>query len=517
MGLLYISMKKSLLISLLSIFSFSFLISQTGDEKRDHVWLFGYTDVIPPAPLFGNITLNFNESPFKITEVGVYINFSETNSSICDKDGNLLAYTNGISIGNRAGEVMANGSGLSPGGLTTIWQEWGMIMPEGALILPMPESDNLYIVLHGLFDWIDGIGYCCTKWFYSMVDMEQQNGQGMVVEKNVEILSDTLAVGNLAATRHGNGRDWWLLIPEYNTNVYYNFLLTPEGLIDKGPQAVGMPVGEGVGQALFSPDGTKYARNEMIDIGQDDIVSLYDFDRCTGLLSSPSHLPYGDGAYAGGLAFSPNSKFLYIPHSTKILQLDMEEPDILSALDTVAVWDTFFSPSPPFATLFNLASLAPDGKIYINSPNSTDRLHVIHEPDKKGIACNVDQNAIELPVYNSFSLPTYPNFRLGKWEDSPCDTIEAVGTTAAFPFSKIYVYPNPASEYVIYDNSHSQEKITRVLFYNNMGEIISEKKWDSYLSEYEMDVSGLVAGIYFYSVFGEENILKSGKIIVQRE
>ena len=49
------------------------------------------------------------------------------------------------------------------------------------------------------------------------------------------------------------------------------------------------------------------------------------------------------------------------------------------------------------------------------------------------------------------------------------------------------------------------------------GKIVFEKKWGYNLSEYKMDVSELAVGIYFYTVFAEDNILKSGKIIVQHD
>ncbi|HFA50872.1 MAG TPA: T9SS type A sorting domain-containing protein [Bacteroidetes bacterium] len=505
---------KKILFNILLLFSL-LANAQNGDEKRDHIWLLGYTDELPVPPQYGNINFDFNQSPVEITETGGYMDFSETNSSICDRDGNLLFYTNGIYIGRGTGQAMANGNGLSPGLWTDEWKDWGMIMPGGALILPVPESENLYIVLHGLLNVLDNVGPCITNWYYSIVDMSKQNGQGAVVEKNIEFIADTLAVGNLAATRHGNGRDWWLLIPKFNSNIYYRILLTPGGLQTPETQAIGEAVEEGVGQAVFSPDGSKYARNEMIGgAGIADIISLYDFDRCSGLLSNDVHIAYADSAYTGGAAFSPNSRFLYIPHYNNLYQFDTDAPDLLASMDTVAVRD---AENSPYGTHFYLASLAPDNKIYINSLSGTQYLHIIHKPDLKGDSCEVEMHGLPLPVWNSSSLPKYPNYRLGALEGSPCDTIETVGTTGAYSFSKIFVYPNPAGEVVFFDNSRAGEIPSRVLFYNNMGEVVFEKKWARNMSEYKMDVSGLAAGIYFYTVYGEERVLKSGKIIVQRE
>jgi hypothetical protein len=51
--------------------------------------------------------------------------------------------------------------------------------------------------------------------YYSIIDMEMDGGNGAVLSSN-NILSD----GHLepfTAVRHGNGRDWWLVFPEYGT------------------------------------------------------------------------------------------------------------------------------------------------------------------------------------------------------------------------------------------------------------------------------------------------------------
>jgi PKD repeat protein len=67
--------------------------------------------------------------------------------------------------------------------------------------------------------------------------------------------------------------------------------------------------------------------------------------------------------------------------------------------------------------------LAPDGKIYINSNNRCSYLHVINEPDSLGLACEVCQHCVDLPSVNAFSMPNFPNYRLGHLEGSPCDTL----------------------------------------------------------------------------------------------
>ncbi len=490
-----------------------------NDQFRDYLWLFGY-DSNPTDLNFGGTNIDFSTSPPDIYYEFRPMDFGQTNASICDKGGNLLFYTNGIYVASKNGQQMENGDDLSPGGFNDAWNDVGLNMAQGALILPMPGNDSLYVLIHATYDifGVPATGGGITTLYYSMIDIFKNNGEGAVVEKNKTILQDSLIYGEITAARHGNGRDWWLLMSEYDTNNFYKWLLTLEGIKDQGQQSIGNIVNSGLGQAVYSPDGFKYVTMNLIGIiptSSGNQLTVYDFDRCTGLLSDPVQLFYPDSnVISGGVAISPNSRFLYISQHHTVFQFDLTASDLAASRIPVAIYDGTQS---PFPTTFYLAQLAPDGKIYINSPNGVDKLHVIHNPDLKGDSCNFEQNGIDLPTFNAFTMPNFPNFRLGKWEGSPCDTIQAVGTTGAFSFSKIFVYPNPASEYVVFDNSHTTEKITRVLFYNNMGEIVFGEKWDGNLREYKMDVSGLAAGIYFYTIFGKERILKSGKIIIQHD
>ncbi|MEL7222917.1 MAG: PKD domain-containing protein, partial [Bacteroidota bacterium] len=101
---------------------------------------------------------------------------------------------------------------------------------------------------------------------------------------------------------------------------------------------------------------------------------------------------------------------------------DLWADDIEASRITVAEWDGF-ADEGIFSNTFYLAQLAPNGKIYINSNNGTKHLHVINQPDSLGLACEVCQHCVELPSWNSFSMPNFPNYRLGHEEGSPCDTL----------------------------------------------------------------------------------------------
>lgn len=502
----------------ITIISFLVLLAAAataqGDGMRDNLWLFGY-DTNPTDTNYGGSNIDFSVSPPDAYYVPRNMDIQETNASICDGEGHLLFYTNGIYIANRNNQQMFNGGGLSPAGLNSEWNDVGLLVPQGALALPVPDSDSLYILIHCAYDIVNfpNTEVVVIALYYSLIDMAKNNGLGAVVEKNVIISQDTFGLGRITATRHGNGRDWWILVNEKNSNRYHRWLLAPEGLVDEGVQATGEPVMNGLGQAVFSPDGTRYASINLVDILSGNMIDLYDFDRCTGLLSNQVQVFSPDTAYSGGIAFSPNSRFLYASMYLNVYQFDLDAPDLAASRDTVATYDGF---GDPIYTTFYLAQLAPDGKIYINSPNGTKWLHVIHNPDLKGDSCNFEQHGLGLPTYNSFSLPNFPNFRLGKWEGSICDTIVASGTGEMHLFAAVSVYPNPASDRIGMSSGfpHSGLALHFELF-DVTGKPVNEKSVPAG-TDMDLDVSGMPPGMYFYTVMAQGKLVRTGKLVIAR-
>lgn len=399
----------SILISIVNLFY---------GQKHDYVWLFGY-DSNPDTTFFGGTKIDFNGGQPNIFYENREMHFDITDASICDTAGNLLFYTNGIYIANAEDEVMENGNGLNPDIFTSSWVDVGYPLYQGVLILPSPhpDSSHLYYLIHEEFTGADFEGHLVftPHVLYSKVDMTLDNGLGAVTHKNQVILTDTLDYGKVTSTKHANGIDWWILIPEFESNAYYRLLLTSEGIEVVGKQFDGTTVLSGLGQACFSPDGTKYARINTISADEGASLDIYDFDRCTGLLSNHTHIFYPQVFSAAGVAISPNSRFVYAARNIDLVQYDLWASDIEASADTVAIYDGYQS---PLSTRFFLGQLAPDGKIYFNSNTTVNTLHVINQPDSLGIACEVIQHGVQLPTLNKFSMPNFPNYRLDALDGS---------------------------------------------------------------------------------------------------
>ena len=69
-------------------------------------------------------------------------------------------------------------------------------------------------------------------------------------------------------------------------------------------------------------------------------------------------------------------------------QFDTESNDIPSTQTLVAEWDGY---QDFVRTFFSRLQLTPDCRIFISLPGSHRFWHIIHNPNEKGVACNVEQ------------------------------------------------------------------------------------------------------------------------------
>lgn len=380
---------RLIIVFLLLAFELSFGQQYPYDKKRDFVWMFGY-DHSPPY--FGGSCLNFNQFPVSSSYVTQEINMDGANACVCDTSGNLLFYTNSMYVANANHQIMPNGDSLNPGAVFNWYEDYGYRLPQGVIILPLPGSSHIYYIIHQKLEFSDEYFMIARSLYYTIVDMDLDSGLGEVISKNNLFIDDTLDMGCLTATRHANGRDWWLLVPKFKHNEYYRILFSPSGLLAGSSQTIGTASNENeLGQACFSHDGSKYVRYAGIHLGSPYRLEVFDFDRCSGTLSNYRNLWYTDTAWALGVAISPNSQFMYVSADKRIDQYDLSTTNISASRQVVATYDGFTDPLFPAQTRFFLAQLAPDNKIYICTPGGTRYLHVIDQPNNEGISCNVLQ------------------------------------------------------------------------------------------------------------------------------
>jgi hypothetical protein len=380
----------------------------------DNTWVLGYAGGYEEQDSFGLTVLDFTGNQLTIgPEQEDMAILQINNSSISNEGGVLQLYTNGLAIYNSSHEIIENGDNMYFGEF-----DRGYDYPQSSLILPYPGNADQFIIISTFASWTTTV--IGDQLLYSVVDLSANDGTGSVVIKNELLLDDDFGTGKLAATRHANGRDWWMIYSIRNSNRFVRFLISPEGVNQLEDQEVGVAHVSGFGQAQFSPDGSRFVHYNAINNDIGTFAYIYDFDRCSGLLDYQSTIPISLNGASGGAAISKNSKYLYINTTNVIYQYDLLTDDIAASEDTVAIYDGFLDFLP---TNFFMGSLARDGKIYVSSPNGVLSLTVIEYPNREGDACSVNQHAIKLPVYNGFGIPNHPNFRLGPIDGSACDTL----------------------------------------------------------------------------------------------
>ncbi len=390
-------------------------------QKHDYRMTLGYGST-PGIEIVGGTDIDFNSWTPATSYVFRPMDFTYNAATICDEQGNLLFYTNGCSINGADHQQILNGDELNPGIIHDAFCHNGYRAEQGSTFVPHPGNPNLYYLFHLGVNFYDSIGGVGDKFYYTLIDKTLDNGHGAVIEKNQILLEDTLAFGLITLTRHANGRDWWIIVPEMSTPKHYVFRLTSHGIFGPTEQVIGNVHfdDDGVGNAVFSPDGTKYARFDWYNQ-----LDLFDFDRCAGIFSNPRHYsilePTDTLPGVGGVAFSPNSRFLYLTTHTKIFQYDTQTANPETSRILIDTFDGGQVANQP--ALFFLPQLGPDGRIYICSGSAIPVMHLIEWPDRAGAAAKVVQRGFPLPTYNAWAMCFFPNFRLGSVDGSSCDTV----------------------------------------------------------------------------------------------
>jgi gliding motility-associated-like protein len=356
-------------------------------QNQANIWYFGQ-----------NAGLDFNNgSPIALTNG--QLNTLEGCATIADTSGQLLFYTDGITIWDKNHAIMPNGTGLNGHPSST----------HAATIVPLPGSANLFYVFT-LDAFVGANGFC-----YSIVDMSLNGGNGAVTTKNVTIY--TPSNEKLAIVKHANEVDYWVVTHEWSNNNFVAHLLTATGLssipvISSVGAVITGSTDRVLGQMKISPDGSKLAiANNIIN------AELFDFDNTTGIVSNSQIIYNQDFCY--GVEFSSDSKKLYVANNSTsvenfyIFQFDLNAVNIASSIFTI---DSGYSiNNKPWGM-----QLGPDSKIYVTRSNMSS-LSVINAPNELGTACDFQSNAVNLagricklglpPFVSSFLVPQAIQFQ----------------------------------------------------------------------------------------------------------
>jgi hypothetical protein len=451
-----------------------------------------------------------------------------SNSTLCRSDGSLLFYENNIhpypdsSMDHHIGifdaqdQVVKKTSG-NPNSYFFIASVYG------THFLPFRGTNKIAYV------YVDIDNGSCIN--FMMLSDSLRNGMGGAIDSAVRVLSrDSIAPGGggagLACVRHANGRDWWVVGHEFLSDTFVTALFTPDTAFIVHKQQIGAFqgitgtsfTGGGAGNAMrFNSSGSQLVRGSG-----EGLIELYSFDRCTGLLSNvrtinPSSTS-SNNFYMYDIAYSQNGRFVYAPiigsspiqGSWAILyQYDLLELDTSLIRAEVS---KCVNMSGQFVGSSSFLSLAPDGKIYVNTYSisnycrDSSYLSVINDPDVKVPACNFQFNGLymdTLAILNP-GLPHHPDYTIGPIDGSPCDTLgldeypPIVYSANSLQSEPVFVvYPNPAKDYLMISGKEL-ESVQQVRLYSVQGRLLlsSEPEWLSG-SQQILRIQGFNPGIYF--------------------
>ena len=486
-------------------------------QKFDYVWVMGRENQTFDTTHGGSL-LDFNFRPPKASYHYREHNMFTTNSSICDSAGNLLFYTNGCVIVGADDEVLENGDNINPGSSHTLWcntyEDGYSGGIQSSIILPVPESSNIFYLFHKrTVIFSNPLTVISDNLYYSRVDMNENGGEGSVTEKNIVVMSDTLSLGEMVATKHANGKDWWLVTTRKNSNTFYIFKFNHNGVVDTLQQTIGIlpdTQSEGLGQMVFSPDGSKLYRTCRYKPAM-----VYSFDREAGVFTQfdTIHFEYGNQLVGEiGCAVSPNNQYLYLSCRKSLYQLDVFASDISSTQTKVAEWDGY---SNPFPTMFWQCQMGPDCKVYVRAGGDTRYYHVIHNPDEPGLSCNVEQRGVKFQTPTGASMPSFPNYRLGPLDNPgvPCTATVSVSPQVFTPeMGRVQVWPNPADEILNIEYRSIGNTDVQFLIFNSQGQIVQQVSLQAGSESVQLSLKNIPAGVYWYVAPGVD----VGKFLIQR-
>ncbi len=367
----------------LVLFQFIVICGVCRAQGRNSIWCFGDSVLVDftnaTNPILGTSGLNTRGSSVSISDPAGSLLFSaETRAGL---PGNTTQVFNSSHV------LMLNGDSI-------VGQGWY----NELITIPIPDSNNQYFLFS-----ISVTGSSQTGFYYSIIDMNANGGLGEVIQKNVQI-ENFKVVDGMNAIKHGNGRDWWILIR--NASVYSNdqylYYVGPIPISAPFIQSVGTNNNTNAGRYAFAMDGSRIAY-----INFKGMLEIYDFDRCTGVISNPVtiHPEPPSSPFINRFSsceFSSNSRFLYVStysDSCFLYQYDLMNVDpansriLLDSATNTLIGFGFLKRGPDHKVYFSKAYECLAFPFCYPYPDSVYNqynmnLSVINSPDSLGLTCN---------------------------------------------------------------------------------------------------------------------------------
>lgn len=419
--------------------------------------------------------------------------------------GNLQFYTNGCQVFNGKHKLIQNGDNITPINWGSFCSNGlGILLDQSALAIPLQDDKQRYFLITPNLDTINVNGVRKvgrSAFYYHTIDFDSMNPDGIVKSKTNLLLKGIFGMNGITMCRHGNGLDWWILFPHLDSNCISVFKLESDQFKLSSKICFELPYAfnSGSGSSKFSSDGNYFAISDNF-VG----ISLFSFNRCEGTLTFLENIRFPEDTVSGSYCeISPNSQYLYVFNRSRCWQIDLYKSNRSLSKTLVAEWDGMIA-----NTRFGGAQLALDNRIYIACPGTSKFYHVINDPNKKGILCNFEQRAINLPTYNYYTIPNFPNYNLKK-ATIPCDITKTINEKIINCGTRLI--SSTVNKYVFKINDESYES-KEIEIYEVTGKRVQILENINH-SNFELDISNYKSGLYFVLIKSDKLHVCNYKIV----
>lgn len=313
----------------------------------------------------------------------------EGSSSIANTKGQLLFYSDGITIYDKNGDPMKS---IIPGdtSATKIPLGGNRRSTQSALIVPKPTCRGCEY-LYYVYTTSEIRGNKVTT--YSVVDMRQNAGKGAIVEKNIPVTQN--GTEQSASVRNDRDSTYWVINRKFDSNCFeIRHLTTAENPILTtycGGQRIDS-LAQAEGYMKIGPADTSSANKGnrpmavVIPGPPKNSVDLYTFNDSTGVMTFNRTIQLGNAPpKAYGVEFSPDGNSLYVSMladtnrdgSQKglsyIVKYDLTQKDSLLTLSRTVV-------DSSSTRQYGSVQIGPDGRIYVAVKGSST-LGTIENPN----------------------------------------------------------------------------------------------------------------------------------------
>lgn len=205
-----------------------------------------------------NVRLDFGvtgaQGPISSTTTGAAASTikAEGVTTVSDRQGNLLFYSDGLTIWNRNGAVMSNSTGLSGSSTAT----------QAVAAFPINKEETLYVVISNSANGPDGSVLKHGELYYTVVDMTKQSGLGEVL-----LTAKNKRMGGLQYSSEALGA-----APNLAGDGYWVYTYTPNPVNNK---IWGFQIREKAkSDSTYAADPVRYSTSDVInayDINAQDV------------------------------------------------------------------------------------------------------------------------------------------------------------------------------------------------------------------------------------------------------